>query len=46
VVVYLAIGVFIFGVSLNINVLGTLIVLALGIGTFIGFSIIGAGILI
>ena len=46
VVVYLAIGVFIFGVSLSINVLGTLIVLALGIGTFIGFSMIGAGILI
>ena len=46
VVVYLAIGVFVFGVSLNINVLGTLLVLALGIGTFIGFSMIGAGILI
>jgi ABC-2 type transport system permease protein len=46
VVVYLTIGVFIFGISLNINVLGTLIVLALGIGTFIGFSMIGAGILI
>ncbi len=46
VVVYLAIGVFIFGISLSINILGTLIVLALGIGTFIGFSMIGAGILI
>ncbi len=46
VVIYLAIGVFIFGISLSVNVLGTLIVLALGIGTFIGFSMIGAGILI
>jgi ABC-2 type transport system permease protein len=46
VVIYLAIGVFIFGVALSINILGTIIVLALGIGTFIGFSMIGAGILI
>jgi ABC-2 type transport system permease protein len=46
VVIYLAIGVFIFGVSLSINILGTIIVVALGIGTFIGFSMIGAGILI
>jgi ABC-2 type transport system permease protein len=46
VVVYLLIGVFAFGISLSINVLGTLIVLTLGIGTFIGFSMIGAGILI
>ena len=46
VVIYLAIGVFIFGVTLSINILGTIIVLALGIGTFIGFSMIGAGILI
>lgn len=46
VVVYLLIGVLAFGVSLSINVLGTLIVLFLGIGTFIGFSMIGAGILI
>lgn len=46
VAIYLAIGVFIFGVALSINILGTLIVLALGIGTFIGFSMIGAGILI
>jgi hypothetical protein len=30
----------------DVNVLGTLIVLALGIGTFLGFSMIGAGILI
>ena len=46
IVIYLSIGVFIFGVILSINVLGTLIVVALGIGTFIGFSMIGAGILI
>ncbi len=46
VIVYLAIGVFIFGVTLSINVVGTLIVLALGIGSFLGFSMIGAGILI
>ena len=46
VVIYLAIGVFIFGISLSINILGTIIVVALGIGTFIGFSMIGAGILI
>jgi len=31
---------------LSINILGTIIVVALGIGTFIGFSMIGAGILI
>ncbi|HSQ48576.1 MAG TPA: ABC transporter permease [Candidatus Deferrimicrobiaceae bacterium] len=46
VAVYLSIGVLFFGVNLSINVLGTLIVLALGIGTFLGFSMIGAGILI
>jgi ABC-2 type transport system permease protein len=46
VVIYLAIGVFIFGITLSVNILGTVIVLALGIGTFIGFSMIGAGILI
>lgn len=46
VMIYLAIGVFAFGVSLSVNVAGTIIVLALGIGTFIGFSMIGAGILI
>ena len=46
VVVYLAIGVFIFGVSLSINILGTIIVVALGISAFIGFSMIGSGILI
>lgn len=46
VIVYLAIGVFIFGISLSVNIAGTIIVLTLGIGTFIGFSMIGAGILI
>ena len=46
VVIYLAVGVFIFGVTLSVNILGTIIVLALGIGTFIGFSMIGSGILI
>ncbi|MGD6850620.1 MAG: ABC transporter permease [Candidatus Bathyarchaeia archaeon] len=46
VVVYLLIGVAFFGVDLSVNILGTLIVLALGIGTFLGFSMIGAGILI
>lgn len=46
VVIYLAIGVLAFGVALSVNFLGTLIVLALGVGTFLGFSMIGAGILI
>ena len=46
VLIYLAIGVFIFGVALSINILGTIIVVALGISAFIGFSMIGAGILI
>lgn len=46
VAVYLGIGIAFFGVNLSINILGTLIVLALGIGTFLGFSMIGAGILI
>ncbi|MCW4030264.1 MAG: ABC transporter permease [Candidatus Bathyarchaeota archaeon] len=46
VIVYLAIGVLVFGVNLSVNIVGTLLVLALGIGTFLGFSMIGAGILI
>ncbi|MCW4023406.1 MAG: ABC transporter permease [Candidatus Bathyarchaeota archaeon] len=46
IIIYLAIGVLAFGVVLSINILGTLLVVALGIGTFIGFSMIGAGILI
>jgi ABC-2 type transport system permease protein len=46
VVIYLVVGVFAFGVILSINITGTLIVLALGVSTFVGFSMIGAGILI
>ena len=46
VVVYLLIGVYVFGVVLSINIVGALIVLVLGIGTFIGISMIGSGILI
>jgi len=46
VAVYLVIGVTFFGVLLSVNVLGTLIVLALGITTFIGISMIGSGVLI
>jgi ABC-2 type transport system permease protein len=44
--VYLAVGILAFGVILSINIIGTVLVVALGIGTFIGFSMIGAGILI
>jgi ABC-2 type transport system permease protein len=46
IVIYLTVGVLAFGVVLSINLAGTVLVLALGIGTFIGFSMIGAGILI
>ena len=46
VAVYLAIGISFFGVILSVNVLGTIIVLVLGIATFIGISMIGSGILI
>ncbi|MCW4010525.1 MAG: ABC transporter permease [Candidatus Bathyarchaeota archaeon] len=46
IVIYLAVGILAFGVVLSINIVGTLLVVALGIGTFIGFSMIGAGILI
>jgi ABC-2 type transport system permease protein len=46
VVIYLALGSLAFGVVLSINLFGTLLVLALGIGTLVGFSMIGAGILI
>jgi ABC-2 type transport system permease protein len=46
VVIYLGIGVLAFGVSLSVNYLSTLIVLVLGIATFLGFSMIGAGVLI
>jgi ABC-2 type transport system permease protein len=44
--VYLAVGIFAFGVILSVNIIGTILVVGLGIGTFIGFSMIGAGILI
>ncbi len=44
--IYLAVGVFAFGVILSVNIVGTIIVVGLGIGTFIGFSMIGAGVLI
>ncbi len=44
--IYLLIGVYFFGVVLSVNIVGALIVLALGIGTFIGISMIGSGILI
>jgi ABC-2 type transport system permease protein len=46
VVIYLAVGSLAFGVVLSINLVGTLFVLALGISTLVGFSMIGAGILI
>ena len=46
VAIYLLIGVFAFGVTLSINILGAVIVLALGLATFIGFSMIGSGVLI
>ncbi|HKZ87825.1 MAG TPA: ABC transporter permease [Candidatus Bathyarchaeia archaeon] len=44
--IYLAVGIFAFGVVLSVNIIGTVLVVALGIATFIGFSMIGAGILI
>ncbi len=46
VAVYLGIGVLAFGVVLSVNYLSTIVVLALGISTFLGFSMIGAGVLI
>jgi ABC-2 type transport system permease protein len=46
IIIYLSVGVFAFGVILSINIIGTIIVVGLGIGTFIGFSMIGAGVLI
>lgn len=46
IVIYLSVGIFAFGMVLSINIVGTLIVVILGIGTFIGFSMIGAGTLI
>jgi ABC-2 type transport system permease protein len=44
--IYLAVGVFAFGMVLNVNLAGTLLVMALGIMSFIGLSMIGAGVLI
>jgi ABC-2 type transport system permease protein len=46
VAIYLAVGSLAFGVVLSVNLIGTVLVLALGIGTLVGFSMIGAGILI
>lgn len=46
VVIYLAVGSLAFGVVLSVNLVGTVFVLGLGIGTLVGFSMIGAGILI
>jgi ABC-type multidrug transport system permease subunit len=46
IIIYLAVGTLAFGVILSINIIGTLLVVGLGIGTFIGFSMAGAGILI
>jgi ABC-2 type transport system permease protein len=46
IIIYLAVGVLAFGVVLSVNIIGTVVVVALGIGTFIGFSMIGAGVLI
>jgi ABC-2 type transport system permease protein len=46
IVIYLSVGVFAFGVIISVNIIGTIIVVGLGIGTFIGFSMIGAGVLI
>jgi ABC-2 type transport system permease protein len=46
IIIYLGVGTLAFGVILTIDIAATLLVVALGIGTFIGFSMIGAGILI
>ena len=46
IIIYLAVGTLAFGVILSVNIIGTLLVVGLGIGTFIGFSMAGAGILI
>ncbi len=46
IVIYLAVGIVGFGVILSVNIIGTLLVVTLGIGTFIGFSMAGAGVLI
>lgn len=44
--IYLGVGTLAFGVVLNVNLIGTILIVALGIGTFVGFSMVGAGILI
>jgi ABC-2 type transport system permease protein len=44
--IYLGLGSLAFGVVLHVNLLGAALVSALGVGTFIGFSMMGAGILI
>lgn len=44
--IYLAVGSLAFGIVLDINFLGTVLVLTLGIGTFFGLSMLGAAILI
>ncbi len=46
IIIYLAVGVLAFGVVLSVNIVGTVLVVTLGIGTYIGFSMIGAGVLI
>jgi ABC-type multidrug transport system permease subunit len=46
IVIYLAVGILAFGVVLSVNIVGTVLIVALGIVTFTGFSMIGAGILI
>lgn len=43
---YLGIGILVFGITYNVNFFGTILVLALGIGTFVGFSMLSAGIMI
>jgi ABC-type multidrug transport system permease subunit len=44
--IYLAVGILAFGMVLSVNLAGTLLVMALGIMSFIGLSMIGAGVLI
>ena len=46
VVIYLTIGILGFGITLSIDMLGVVLALVLGIGALVGFSMIGAGILI
>jgi ABC-type polysaccharide/polyol phosphate export permease len=46
IVIYLGLGSLAFGIMFQVNLIGTALVVGLGIGVFIGFSMIGAGILI